>query len=84
VLTENWHHFGESSGYTGVVVLAESHLSIHTWPEVGYAAIDVFMCGNCDPRDALPGVLEYFKPDRHEVVYMTRGKDDADGSFYTG
>jgi S-adenosylmethionine decarboxylase len=38
------HHF-QPNGISGVAVLAESHISIHTWPEVGYAAMDVFMCG---------------------------------------
>ena len=44
ILHSHYHHFGEGSGVSGVTVLAESHISIHTWPEVGYAAIDVFMC----------------------------------------
>ena len=46
------------------------------------SAIDVFMCGDCEPRDALPGILEYYEPTRHEIVYLNRGKDDADGTFY--
>ena len=53
VITEHFHHFGEEYGVSGVVVLAESHISIHTWPEEGYCAIDVFMCGACDPNDTL-------------------------------
>lgn len=53
VLSDHFHHFGEGYGITGVVVLAESHISIHTWPEKNYAAIDVFMCGTCDPQLAL-------------------------------
>lgn len=39
------HHFGNHQGVTGVALLAESHLSIHTWPEHDYAAIDIFLCG---------------------------------------
>lgn len=39
------HHFGPQQGVTGVALLAESHISIHTWPEHGYAAVDIFLCG---------------------------------------
>ena len=46
------HSFGSKSGLTGVLLLAESHISVHTWPEREYAAFDVFMCGNCDPDAA--------------------------------
>lgn len=48
------HHFGEGHGVTGVALLAESHISIHTWPEVGLAAVDIFTCGeHSDPHAAL-------------------------------
>ena len=60
VLSEQWHHFGDNCGYTGVVLLAESHMSIHTWPEHGIATIDVFMCGNCDPKDTLTPICNFF------------------------
>ena len=43
------HHF-QPNGVSGVAVLAESHISIHTWPDANYAALDVFMCGSADPR----------------------------------
>ncbi|WP_018716081.1 adenosylmethionine decarboxylase [Brachymonas chironomi] len=44
-----FHSFGEDSGVTGVVVLAESHLSLHTWPEDGYVTLDVYVCSYaCD------------------------------------
>ncbi|MDQ8020356.1 MAG: adenosylmethionine decarboxylase [Moraxellaceae bacterium] len=41
----HFHPFGEGQGVTGVLLLKESHISIHTWPEHGYAAVDIFMCG---------------------------------------
>jgi len=53
VLSDHFHHFGDGYGITGVIILAESHISIHTWPEKNYAAIDVFMCGTCDPEVAI-------------------------------
>ncbi|WP_394202003.1 adenosylmethionine decarboxylase [Marinagarivorans algicola] len=45
VLQHYIHEFGPSFGHTGVVLLAESHISVHTWPETDYAAFDIFMCG---------------------------------------
>ena len=45
VVAAHFHRFGGEGGVTGVLLLAESHLSIHTWPEVGLAAVDAFMCG---------------------------------------
>ena len=53
VITDTLHAFGGGGGVTGVVVLAESHISIHTWPEHKYAAVDIFMCGDrSDPQTA--------------------------------
>jgi len=67
------HHFGEGSGVTGVALLAESHMSIHTWPETGFAAIDIFLCGTCDPHQALPILQNRFKPKRHHMTEKPRG-----------
>jgi S-adenosylmethionine decarboxylase len=53
VLHSHFHGFGEGMGVTGVVLLAESHISIHTWPEDGFAAVDIFMCGASRPQIAL-------------------------------
>jgi S-adenosylmethionine decarboxylase len=49
VLGENFHQF-DPQGVSGTVVIAESHLSIHTWPENGYVAVDIYTCGGLDPR----------------------------------
>jgi S-adenosylmethionine decarboxylase len=50
-------------------------MSIHTWPERGYAALDVFMCGDADPLLALPVLKEHFKPDNVEVLHISRSPD---------
>jgi S-adenosylmethionine decarboxylase len=49
VLGENFHQF-DPHGVSGTVVIAESHLSVHTWPENGYVAVDIYTCGGLDPR----------------------------------
>jgi S-adenosylmethionine decarboxylase len=51
------HHFQPNGGISGVAVLAESHISVHTWPEYNYAAFDVFMCGESKPELAV-GILQ--------------------------
>ena len=67
------HHFTENGGVSGVAVLAESHMSIHTWPECGYAALDVFVCGNCDPYKALPVLKAAFRPGNIQIAEHKRG-----------
>lgn len=61
ILNSYFHHFGEEYGVTGIIALAESHISIHTWPDEGYAAIDIFMCGNCDVSLAEKHILTNIK-----------------------
>ncbi len=61
-------------GVSGVVVIAESHLSIHTWPEYRYAAVDVFSCGDVlQPEVAVNYLVEQFGAERASVVEMQRG-----------
>jgi len=67
------HHF-QPNGVSGVAVLAESHISIHTWPDAGYAALDVFMCGKADPDACIPVLREAFKAKRVEVNELLRGQ----------
>ncbi len=67
------HHFQPNGGISGVLVLAESHISIHSWPERGYAALDVFMCGECDPYKAIPILKGAFAPDFVTVAENKRG-----------
>jgi S-adenosylmethionine decarboxylase len=67
------HHF-QPSGVSGVAVLAESHISIHTWPEAGYAALDVFMCGSANPDACIPVLREAFSAKEVVVDELLRGK----------
>jgi S-adenosylmethionine decarboxylase len=61
-------------GISGVVVIAESHLSIHTWPEYRYAAVDIFSCGDLlKPEVAASYLVEQFAAERTSVVEMQRG-----------
>ncbi len=61
-------------GISGVIVIAESHLSIHTWPEYRYAAVDVFSCGDVlQPEIAVNYLVEQFGAGRTSVVEMQRG-----------
>ena len=77
VLGINLHDFGERAGFTGVAVLSESHISLHSWPEHGYMAVDVFMCGECDPRGAVDVLADHFQPAQTEVRVLSRGLPPA-------
>ncbi len=70
------HRFTSRGGISGVALLAESHISIHTWPERDYAALDVFMCGASDPRRTVPVLRRAFQPQRFEVRELLRGESD--------
>jgi S-adenosylmethionine decarboxylase len=68
------HHFEPNGGVSGVAVLAESHISIHSWPEHGYAALDVFMCGNANPDACVPVLRKAFQPKNIAVSELLRGQ----------
>jgi S-adenosylmethionine decarboxylase len=73
VLHAHMHRFSPNGGVSGVVVLAESHISIHTWPEREYAAIDIFMCGGCNPYLASKVLRDYFRPGNIQLSEHRRG-----------
>ncbi|MDR3536712.1 MAG: adenosylmethionine decarboxylase [Acetobacteraceae bacterium] len=74
ILHGHFHHFSPNGGVSGVLVLAESHISIHTWPERDFAAIDIFMCGACDPYDSLPALKAAFAPRTFNLEEQRRGR----------
>ncbi len=71
---ESVFHKFSPQGVSGVVVISESHLTIHTWPELGYAAVDVFTCGDkVDPWDALNYLTTQFNAQHIETQETARG-----------
>lgn len=70
------HHFTPSDGISGVAVLAESHISVHTWPERDFAAFDIFMCGDAKPELAIPVLKKAFNPGRMNISEQLRGIND--------
>ncbi|MDA8169297.1 MAG: adenosylmethionine decarboxylase [Nitrospiraceae bacterium] len=73
IVDVSFHEFSPF-GISGMVVIAESHLSIHTWPEYGYAAVDIFTCGDLiKPEIAAAYLIERFRSKNPSVVEMKRG-----------
>jgi len=72
VLFSHFHAFGEGQGVTGVVLLAESHITIHTWPECGFAAADIFMCGSAQPELALAVITHALQPEARKITTARR------------
>lgn len=72
------HTFLPSGGLSGVAVLAESHISVHTWPEAGYAAFDVFMCGDAEPEKAVAILEKAFRAQKVTVGTHLRGEHVED------
>ena len=68
-------HAFEPYGLSGIVLLAESHISIHTWPEINYVAIDIFTCGEkSSPKKALLYLKKEFSPKKVEIKEVKRGR----------
>ncbi|KUF11745.1 adenosylmethionine decarboxylase [Pseudoponticoccus marisrubri] len=73
-------HKFSPQGVSGVAVLAESHISVHTWPEIGYGAFDVFMCGDARPWLAVDVLKAAFDTDDVRVKALRRGEGLVDGA----
>lgn len=61
-------------GYSAIALLAESHLSLHAWPELGYVALDVFTCGDADPQQIVAHLEQHFRPRDTEYIKIPRGR----------
>ncbi len=78
----SFHRFNPN-GVSGVVVISESHLAVHTWPELGYAALDIFTCGNdANPEAAVEYALKEFGASSMHITEVTRGLEEGDGLFF--
>jgi S-adenosylmethionine decarboxylase len=70
-------------GVSGVVVISESHISTHTWPEMGYAALDIYTCGvKVEPEKAVIYAVEAFGAETSHITEITRGIDEGDSIFF--
>ncbi|MBI2872421.1 MAG: adenosylmethionine decarboxylase [Chloroflexi bacterium] len=73
IIDHTFHQFSPQ-GVTGVVAIAESHLCIHTWPELGYAAVDIFTCGESfDPMKAARLIIERLESKEPSAIQLKRG-----------
>jgi len=68
-----WHDFDDDGAFTAFYLLSESHLSIHTWPEHGYIALDVFTCGTSNTEALVDKVVAYFEPTDVKRQNLIRG-----------
>jgi len=84
LLETSWHNFDKKGAFTVVYLLAESHLSIHTWPEHNYIALDVFTCGSSDTQLVVDKIVKYFEPKKIDTKKMNRGEilTKNSNSFY--
>ena len=69
------HHFTPNGGVSGVAILSESHISVHSWPEADYAAFDVFMCGDAKPELCVDVLKDAFEAREVVVKSHQRGED---------
>ena len=78
----SFHRF-RPMGVSGVVVISESHLSVHTWPEAGYVALDIFTCGDrAKPEAAVQHALKAFGATNMHITEVTRGLEEGDKVFF--
>jgi S-adenosylmethionine decarboxylase proenzyme len=81
VLSKNVHFFNLvienvkiEGAFTALYLLSESHLSIHTWPEKDFIAIDIFTCGDCNINYIADKLIDYFEPKNKKLTLLNRGK----------
>ena len=81
IIEYHFHQY-QPQGVSGVILIAESHISIHTWPETGFVAVDVFTSGDVmKPEVAIQILQDAFSADRVDVMKVTRGTLSTDDSW---
>lgn len=76
---ECFRSFPGTGGVTGIIIIAESHFSVHTWPEHGYAAVDIFTCGNTvNPWKGYEVLVKGLKASRTSAIELKRGSLEVD------
>lgn len=80
-IVQSVFHQYSPQGITGVVIIEESHLSIHAWPEYAYASVDFYTCGDGKPENALKVIENVLQAGRTEVMLIERGKSLTDSAM---
>ena len=74
LLNISWHNFDNNGAFTVIYLLSESHLSIHTWPENNFIALDIFTCGNSNTQLIVNKIITYFEPKYTNINNLERGQ----------
>jgi len=74
LLNISWHNFDNNGAFTVIYLLSESHLSIHTWPENNFIALDIFTCGNSNTQLIVDKIINYFEPKYTNINNLERGQ----------
>ena len=83
VLKSFFHQFPTTGGVTAIVIISESHIALHTWPEYRYAALDIFTCGqSANPWDGLKVIINKLEAKNTFITNLVRG-EKSDGKFRT-
>lgn len=80
-IVESFFHHFSPWGVSGAVIISESHLAIHTWPEYGYAAVDLFTCGDLEPWKGFEHLEKMFQAQYSESMEIARGMTDKIRKF---
>jgi S-adenosylmethionine decarboxylase proenzyme len=75
LLSKQIYHFDDNGAFTALYLLSESHLSLHTWPENNYIALDVFTCGICDTKKLVFDIIDFIGQCNYKITKVNRGNN---------